>query len=143
MYSTGYYMFICRYMHIYGSVMKEIIKIYKALSDESRLRVLNLLFRRECCVCEVEQVLDVSQSKASRMLSALMNAGLLSHRQEGLWSLYSIDWDSMDDKQRAILKAVQQGFEGDLRMKTDLEALEAAVLSGTGCPITCCRTEEI
>ena len=51
--------------------MKDLIKVYKALSDESRLRVLNLLLERECCVCEVEQVLDVSQSKASRMLTTL------------------------------------------------------------------------
>lgn len=121
--------------------MKEIIKIYKALSDESRLRVLNLLFRRECCVCEVEEVLEVSQSKASRMLSTLMNAGLLQHRQDGLWSLYSIDWEGLDENQRGILKAVQRGFIDDKRMREDLDQLDTAVKAGIVCAGKSCGIE--
>ena len=52
--------------------MREIIKAFKALSDETRLRVLNLILERECCVCEVMQALEISQSKASRHLTAFM-----------------------------------------------------------------------
>jgi ArsR family transcriptional regulator, arsenate/arsenite/antimonite-responsive transcriptional repressor len=49
--------------------MHGLIKAVKSLSDETRLRMLNLLLQRECCVCEVMQVLDISQTRASRNLS--------------------------------------------------------------------------
>jgi ArsR family transcriptional regulator len=113
--------------------MKDIIKVYKALSDESRLRVLNLLFERECCVCEVEQVLDVSQSKASRMLTTLHDAGFLSLRKEGLWSLYSIDWEGMGENLKGILEAAVTGFSGNKQMEVDREHLKTTVRVGPGC----------
>ena len=113
--------------------MRDMIKAYKALSDESRLRVLNLLFERECCVCEVEQVLDVSQSKASRMLTALYDVGFLNLRKEGLWSLYSIDWDGMGENLKGILKAAETGFFGNKQMEADRERLKTAVRVGPGC----------
>ena len=72
--------------------MRELTKAFKALSDETRLRILNLLMERECCVCEVMQVLNISQSRASRSLSALYDAGFLKLRREGLWSLYAWLW---------------------------------------------------
>ena len=49
--------------------MREAIKAFKVLSDDTRLRALNLILERECCVCEVMQALNISQSKASRDLS--------------------------------------------------------------------------
>ena len=57
--------------------MQDLIKATKALSDETRLRILNLLLERECCVCEVMQALDISQSRASRNLGILQGAGFL------------------------------------------------------------------
>ena len=64
-------------------MMRDVIKATKALSDETRLRVLNLLLERDCCVCEVMQALDISQSNASRNLAALYDAGFLARRKEG------------------------------------------------------------
>ena len=75
--------------------MREIIKAFKVLSDETRLRVLKPVLDRECCVCEIMQALDISQSKASRALTALYDAGFLKLRKEGLWSLYSINTEEM------------------------------------------------
>ena len=75
--------------------MRELVKAFKALSDETRLRILNLLLERECCVCEVMQALNISQTRASRNLNALYDAGFLKLRKEGLWSLYSIDKEGM------------------------------------------------
>jgi ArsR family transcriptional regulator len=71
--------------------MRETVKAFKVLSDETKLRILNLLLERECCVCEVMQALEISQSKASRGLTALYDAGFLKMRKNGLWSLYSIE----------------------------------------------------
>ncbi len=113
--------------------MRDLIKVYKALSDESRLRVLNLLFERECCVCEVEQVLDVSQSKASRMLTTLYDVGFLKLRKEGLWSLYSIDWEGMGNHLKGILEAARSGFIENQQMEADREHLKTTVKIGPNC----------
>ncbi|MFC1958918.1 ArsR/SmtB family transcription factor [Chloroflexota bacterium] len=113
--------------------MRDLVKVYKALSDESRLRVLNLLFERECCVCEVMQALEISQSKASRILSALYGVGFLNLRKDGLWSLYSIDWDGMGVNLKDILEAARKGFEGNKQMEADRERLKKAERVGPGC----------
>ena len=73
--------------------MRDLVRAAKALSDETRLRILNLLLERECCVCEVMQVLEISQTRASRNLNILLDAGFLKVRKEGLWAYYSIDTD--------------------------------------------------
>ncbi|MDP2932098.1 MAG: metalloregulator ArsR/SmtB family transcription factor, partial [Chloroflexota bacterium] len=75
--------------------MRELAKATKALSDETRLRILNLILEQECCVCEVMQALDISQTRASRNLKVLYDAGFLKQRKEGLWSLYSLDEEGM------------------------------------------------
>ena len=113
--------------------MRELVKIYKALSDESRLRVLNLVMERECCVCEVMQALEISQSKSSRILSALYNVGFLKLRKDGLWSLYSIDWDGMDVYSKDILKANTKASKGNRQMEKDRERLKQTERVGPVC----------
>ena len=113
--------------------MRDLVKVYKALSDESRLRVLNLLSEKECCVCEVMQALEITQSKASRILSALYDVGFLNLRKDGLWSLYSIDWDGMGVNLKDILEAASKGFEGNKQMEADRERLKKAERVGPGC----------
>jgi ArsR family transcriptional regulator, arsenate/arsenite/antimonite-responsive transcriptional repressor len=71
--------------------LKETARFFKVLSDEARLQMLWLLFHnRELCVCDFMEVLEITQSKASRHLAALRNAGLATDRKEGLWSYYSL-----------------------------------------------------
>ena len=113
--------------------MRDLIKFYKVLSDESRLRVLNLLLERECCVCEVMQALDISQSKASRILSALYDTSILKLHKDGLWSLYSIDWDGMDTRLKDIVEVTTQAFEGNEVIVADRERLRKAERVGPGC----------
>jgi len=113
--------------------MRELVKAYKALSDESRLRVLNLVMDRTCCVCEVMQALEISQSKSSRILSTLYDVGFLKLRKDGIWSLYSIDWNGMDVHLKDILKANIRAFKGNRQMDIDLERLEKAERVGPGC----------
>jgi ArsR family transcriptional regulator len=121
-------------MHIdLGEHMRELVKVYKALSGESRLRVLNLLLERECCVCEVMQALEISQSKASRILSTLYDVGFLELRKEGLWSLYSINWDGMDAYLKNILEATREAVKGNKQMEIDRENLKEAKRVGPGC----------
>ena len=71
--------------------MRDLANSFKALADETRLKMLFLLFLKgELCVCDFEQVLQISQSKASRHLRYLLNAGFLSDRRNGVWVHYRI-----------------------------------------------------
>jgi ArsR family transcriptional regulator len=121
--------------------MRELVKVFKALADGSRLRVLNLILERECCVCEVMQALEVSQSKASRMLSALYDAGFLKLRKDGLWSYYSVDWEGMEPYVKHILEAARESFDGNKEMEADRENLKKAERLGTGCAMGACQVK--
>ncbi len=113
--------------------MQNVIKAFKALSDETRLRILNLLLERECCVCEVMQALAISQTRASRNLSSLYNAGFLKLRKDGLWSLYSINQEDMDECLSDLVRAVQKGLEGNKAAAQDRGRLKKSVRVGPGC----------
>ena len=113
--------------------MRELVKALKALCDETRLRILNLLLERECCVCEVMQALNISQTRASRNLSALYDAGFLKLRKDGLWSLYAIDEEGMKEHFRDLVEAVRKGLEGNDVVVLDSERLKGAERVGPGC----------
>jgi len=112
--------------------MRELIKATKALSDETRLRILNILLERECCVCEVMQALNISQTRASRNLSTLYDAGFLRLRKEGLWSLYSIDREGMPPYLPELIEAVKKALEGNKVAARDRERLMRAERVGPG-----------
>jgi len=65
-------------------------RFFKALADETRLRIVKLLGVREMCVCEVMVALGLTQPTASHHLGLLENAGLVRDRKEGKWVFYSI-----------------------------------------------------
>ncbi|MBI2832515.1 MAG: winged helix-turn-helix transcriptional regulator [Chloroflexi bacterium] len=113
--------------------MRQAVKAFKALSDETRLRVLNLVLERECCVCEVMQALEISQSKASRHLSALYDAGFLKMRKDGLWSLYSLDKEGMPDYLSDLVKAAGKVLESSKIAKLDKKRLKQAERVGARC----------
>jgi ArsR family transcriptional regulator len=116
--------------------MRELVKAFKALSDETRLRILNLLLERECCVCEVMQALDISQTRASRNLSALYDAGFLKLRKDGLWSLYSIDREGIEEHFYDLVEAVRKGLEGNevvARDRKRLKTVRTVRRVGPGC----------
>jgi ArsR family transcriptional regulator len=70
--------------------MKQFIRVMKALSDPSRVRVLKLLEDRELCVCEIQQVLGLAQSTVSRHMKLLEDAGLVDRKRNGTWIIYSL-----------------------------------------------------
>jgi DNA-binding transcriptional ArsR family regulator len=65
-------------------------KVFKALADPTRLRILGLLSAREMCVCEVMVALDLTQPTTSHHLGILENVGLVKKRKEGKWVFYRI-----------------------------------------------------
>jgi ArsR family transcriptional regulator len=70
--------------------MNELVTIFKALSDETRLRVIKLLEQGELCVCDITAALDMVQPKVSFHLSTLKEAGLIKDRKQGKWIHYSL-----------------------------------------------------
>jgi ArsR family transcriptional regulator len=71
--------------------MQELAGIFKALSDETRLRVIKLLENGELCVCDIFTALDISQPKVSFHLNVLKEAGFLKDRKQGRWTHYRLD----------------------------------------------------
>ena len=110
--------------------MQNLIKAMKALSDETRLRILNTLLLRECCVCEVMQALDISQSRASRNLGILQNAGFLKTRRDGLWIVYSIDWEATNRYATSLAKLLKDSPVSNDMLDKDKERLKHTVRVG-------------
>jgi ArsR family transcriptional regulator, arsenate/arsenite/antimonite-responsive transcriptional repressor len=110
-----------------------LVKAMKALSDDTRLRIMNVLQERECCVCEVMQALEISQTRASRNLTMLYDAGFLKLRKEGLWSLYSLDKEGMPEYTIRLVEAVKLALSGNKIAEGDRQRLKTAIRSGTGC----------
>jgi ArsR family transcriptional regulator len=91
--------------------MHDLALQFKALSEEVRLQILALVFRHgELCVCEVERFLRISQSKASRHLRYLLNAGLVEDRRDGLWVYYRAA-EPTKEKQGALLSVLRRLLE--------------------------------
>lgn len=84
--------------------MKKIAEYFKALSDETRLRILRLLAREEKCVCELMDELKMSQSAVSHHLKILKQAGLVKDSRDGKWIFYSLGGDSFQQYHRAFLE---------------------------------------
>jgi ArsR family transcriptional regulator len=77
--------------------MKATVQLFKALGDETRLRIMGLLVSgQELCVCDIMAALDLPQSTVSRHLSYLRNAGLVDDRRQGIWMYYTINKESME-----------------------------------------------
>ena len=75
--------------------MHELTAIFKALSDETRLRIIKLLEEGELCVCDITAALDMVQPKVSFHLNALKEAGLIRDRKQGSWIHYRLDTSDM------------------------------------------------
>lgn len=73
--------------------MKEILKLFKALADSTRLRILMLLMQRELCVCELMFILKMEQSRISHQLRILRDGDLVEDKRQGRWIVYTIPKD--------------------------------------------------
>jgi len=104
--------------------MEILLNIFKALSDETRLRILKLLEHGELCVCDIVAALDMSQPKVSFHLNVLKEAGFLRDRKQGKWIHYRIDDSEMF--RRFMLLSVMEKMSGEVIME-DRKKLEKFV----------------
>jgi ArsR family transcriptional regulator, arsenate/arsenite/antimonite-responsive transcriptional repressor len=97
-------------------------RLFKALGDETRLRIVALLSHGELCVCHVEEALRVSQPKVSRHLAILRAAGVVDYRREGTWVYYRLA--SQPDKECELqLRSLVKTFAKRTVLRNDLERL--------------------
>jgi len=111
-------------------VMRDFVKLFKALSDETRIRILKVLLERECCVCEVMQALNISQSRASRNLGILEDAGFIKSRRDGLWIVYSINGQKMNSYAAPLIELLRGSLIDEETLLQDKERLSHAVRTG-------------
>lgn len=95
-------------------------QIFKAFSDDARIRIMFLLTRqKELCITDIEHVLDFSQTKTSRHVAYLKNAGLLSARKKDQWIYYSIKEEVM-----GLVDQVFRFLSNDAQLRDDLQTLD-------------------
>ena len=100
----------------------DIDTIFRALSDRTRLRILNLLRAGELCVCDLVAVLDVPQPTASRHLAYLRKAGLVLARKEGLWHYYRLT-HAQGKFHKKLLECVEAASLETAQLVADTERL--------------------
>ena len=109
--------------------MRDLIKEFKAISDETRVRILKLLLGRESlCVCEVMQALNITQTRASRNLGILEEAGFVVSERKGAWVHYSIN--SANEYCKSMEELLKGWLNRDTQIIEDRKRLSKAVKLG-------------
>jgi ArsR family transcriptional regulator len=106
--------------------MEDLVRVFKALSDETRLRIIKLLEQGELCVCDIVAALDMVQPKVSFHLSTLKEAGLIKDRKQGKWTHYSLS--DQDLFRRMLILSVSERMK-DGSISGDRKRLEAFLVS--------------
>ena len=102
---------------------------FKGLSEPTRLRMLNLLFQGELCGCDIQYVLDLSQSNVSRHLNYLKRVGLVRDRRDGYRVFYKLA-DVTDKSRDLLLDYLRHVFAREAMFADDLKGLKAAIRQG-------------
>ena len=103
----------------------DLVPLFAALADSTRLRLLNLMRGREVCVCYFVEILKQAQPKISRHLAYLRSAGVVSARREGKWMHYRIERPA-DGRAAAILEVALESLAAQREMQDDLARLDHA-----------------
>jgi ArsR family transcriptional regulator len=111
--------------------MKATAQIFKALGDETRLRIMALLVGgHELCVCDIMAALELPQSTVSRHLSYMRNAGLVDDRRQGIWMYYKINREKIEYAAQifglltAMLRELKQTAADQRRLREHLATKE-------------------
>ena len=125
-------MIIVAYNHILVVMFADIVCILKALADENRIRILNLLRNGELCVCDIEATLDIKQSNASRHLNRLKVAGIIVSEKKSQWVYYRLKDETF--VKFPFLSIIVEDEIGKISVcKDDLVLLKKFKASGKSC----------
>ncbi|MDI3547290.1 MAG: ArsR family transcriptional regulator, arsenate/arsenite/antimonite-responsive transcriptional [Halanaerobiales bacterium] len=110
----------------------ELVDLIKALAHENRIRILNLLRQQELCVCELESIMGVNQSNASRHLNKLGQAKIIKYEKRAQWVYYQIN-ESTLEKYPFIKELIEREFDKVRECQEDKERLLKYQESGLSC----------
>ena len=115
-----------------GLDVRPVSRLFKALGDETRLRIVALLSHGELCVCHLHEALGLSQPNVSRHLSILRASGIVEDRRDGKWIHYRLRRQQDRDCERQ-LRALVKAFSQRERLRGDVARLRKARGPGA-CP---------
>ena len=104
--------------------MRQAVKVFKALSDPTRLRILKLLLKRDLCVCELVFILQMEQSRISHQLRVLRDADLVEDIREGRWTNYRIPEKTKKNLSILLDKMLKEDLSASEVWKQDRKNLE-------------------
>lgn len=110
----------------------DLIQVMKALSDETRMRILNILKNGDLCVCEIEAILDINQSNASRHLNKLTNANIIEYYKVAQYVYYRIN-EEIIAEYPFIKEIIEKEAMKLKRCNIDYERLKKYKNSSLGC----------
>ncbi len=104
---------------------REKVKIFKALSDSNRLRILKMLQSKPLCVCEITEILGLATSTVSKHLSILRDAGFLLEEKEGKWINYRLNARPEDERITSFLTSLDFWIGDDEAILNDKKRLHS------------------
>lgn len=110
----------------------DLVRVMKALADETRIRILNLLDRGELCVCELEHILDINQSNASRHLNKLTSENIISYEKRALYVYYRIN-EGIFEEYPFIKEFIHKELKKVRKCEEDNRRLDIYIKSGISC----------
>ena len=111
--------------------MTKLLEFLKILSDETRLRILILLFSKELCVCEICDILGESQPKVSRHLAKLRDVGFVEDVRQGQWMFYYIRLE--DSVESDIINIIIKNIDKYPVLRNDIQRLKWKISQGQLC----------
>ncbi|NMB97608.1 MAG: winged helix-turn-helix transcriptional regulator [Clostridiaceae bacterium] len=114
----------------------DLIEIFKALGDENRIRILNLLIIQELCVCEIETVLDMTQSNASRHLNKLKTSGIITSEKKSQWVYYRIN-NKFIQENKLLYEFIKNKMAENTQLLRDVERLKKCKDDNFDCEKLC------
>ncbi len=102
---------------------REYVNVFRALSDPGRIRIVKMLAERELCLCEIREVLGLSNSTVSKHLTILRDAGILLDFKEGKWVNFRLNTSSELPFIRSLIGLITSSFDDDEEVRTDTSKL--------------------
>ena len=122
---------VIEFNHMEGEYM-DLLKIIKALSHQNRLRILNLIKQQDLCVCELEYIMDVNQSNASRHLTKLKEAEIIYGKRKAQWVYYQIN-KRLLDKHKFLKEIIDNELKNIELVNEDNKKLKKYINSNLSC----------
>ncbi len=105
--------------------MRDMVKVFKALSDANRIRILKMLEVRPLCVCEITRVINLATSTISKHLSILRDVDFIVDDKEGKWVTYSLNRDETSPYVQKLLPLISEWLVDEKSVKQDQEKVRS------------------